>query len=85
MAANAAGDLEVTDFILDARLHPPASRRTRALAAPCEQLAAAQTTCQGTDLTLRYSVKDAPSIAYTSSPCPAAWTQDIPGSNQEEM
>jgi transposase-like protein len=63
-AFNTPGDLEVIGSILDVRLDPlSAPRRTRALTALCEQLTAAQTTYPGTNLTLRYSVKDAPGIA----------------------
>ena len=63
-AFNTPGDLEVIGSILDVRLDPlSAPRRTRALTALCEQLTAAHTTYPGTDLTLRYSVKDAPGVA----------------------
>lgn len=58
------GDLEVHDGIIDVRLDPlSAPRRTRALQALCEQLSEAQTVYPGTDLVLRYSVKDRPGIA----------------------
>ena len=63
-AFNTPGDLEVADGTLVVRLDPlSAPRRTRALAALCEELTAAETTYPGTDLVLRYSVKDAPGVA----------------------
>ena len=63
-AFNVPGDLEVHDGIADVRLDPlSAPRRTRALIALCEYLSEAQTVYPGTDLVLRYSVKDRPGIA----------------------
>ena len=63
-AFNTPGDLEVADGTLVVRLDPlSAPRRTRALAALCEELTATETTYPGTDLVLRYSVKDAPGVA----------------------
>lgn len=63
-AFNTPGDLEVAGSTLVVRLDPlSAPRRTRALAALCEELTAAETPYPGTDLVLRYSVKDAPGVA----------------------
>jgi hypothetical protein len=63
-AFNTPGDLEVHGGIIDIRLHPlSAPRRTRALKALCEELSEAQTLYPGTDLVLRYSVKDRPGVA----------------------
>jgi hypothetical protein len=63
-AFNTPGDLEVANGTLVVGLDPlSAPRRTRALAALCEDLTAAEVTYPGTDLTLRYRVKDAPGIA----------------------
>ena len=54
-----AGDLEIQDDLLHVRINPLSSpRRTRALAAVCEDLTAQKTTYPGTALTLVYSVKD---------------------------
>ena len=58
------GPYEVIGSTLCVRLDPlSAPRRTRALAGLCEELTASETTYLGTDLTLRYSVKDALGIA----------------------
>jgi hypothetical protein len=63
-AFNAPGDLEVVRNTLCVRLDPlSAPRRTRALEALCEELTAAESRYPGTDLLLRYSVKDAPGVA----------------------
>jgi len=63
-AFNSAGDLEVRGATLEVRLDPlSAPRRTRALAALCEELTATETTYPGTKLVLRYSVKERPGIA----------------------
>ena len=40
------------------RLGSPASRRTSAIAALCDNLTVTRTRCPGTDLTLVYSIKD---------------------------
>jgi len=61
---NSAGDLEVVDGALEVRIDPlSAPRRTRALAALCGQLIMAETRYPGTDLVLRFSVKDRPGIS----------------------
>ena len=63
-AFNSAGDLEVVDGALHVRIDPlSAPRRTRALAALCAELTAAETRYPGTDLVLRFSVKDRPGIS----------------------
>ena len=63
-AFNTPGDLEVAGGTLVVRLDPlSAPRRTRALAALCAELTAAETPYPGTDLVLHYSVKDAPGVA----------------------
>jgi hypothetical protein len=63
-ALTASGDIIPGDGILRVRLDPlSAPRRTRALAALCDQLNAAGTRYPGTDLVLRYEVKDHPGTA----------------------
>ena len=63
-AFNTPGDLEVAGGTLVIRLDPlSAPRRTRALAALCEELTATEATYPGTGLVLRYSVKDASGVA----------------------
>ncbi len=58
-ALTASGDIIPGNAILRVRLDPlTAPRRTRALAALCDQLNAASTRYPGTDLVLRYEVKD---------------------------
>ena len=53
------GDLEVDGQTLHVRIAPlSAPRRTRALAALCEELTVTKTLYPGTDLTLAYSVKE---------------------------
>ena len=55
---HAPADLQIIDGLLHVRVHAlSAPRRTRALAALCDELTATQTTYPGTDLTLVYSVK----------------------------
>lgn len=57
-AFRAPADLEVVDDQLHVRLTPlSAPRRTRAIAALCEQLTATKTPYPGTKLTLVYTVK----------------------------
>ncbi len=59
-----AGDLQIVDSRLHVTLNPAsAPRRTRALAALCEQLNDTQTAYPGTDLVLHYTVKDVPGVA----------------------
>jgi hypothetical protein len=56
-----SADMEITDGVLHVRIDPlSAPRRTRALAALCEDLSATTTIYPGTDLVLAYTVKDAP-------------------------
>jgi len=63
-ALTASGDIIPGNAILQVRLDPlSAPRRTRALAALCDQLNAAGTRYPGTDLILRYEVKDHPGTA----------------------
>jgi transposase-like protein len=63
-AFNSPGDLEVVNGALEVRIDPlSAPRRTRALAALCTELTTAETRYPGTDLVLRYSVKDRPGIS----------------------
>jgi DNA-binding transcriptional MerR regulator len=63
-AFNTPGDLRVRDRVLEVRLDPlSAPRRSRALAALCTELTAAESTYPGTDLVLRYAVKDHPGVA----------------------
>lgn len=55
----ASGDIEVVGDCLHVRLDPlSAPRRSRAIAALCQELTAAETLYPGTDLRLVYSVKD---------------------------
>ena len=59
-----SGDIIPGDGTLTIRLDPlSAPRRTRAIAALCDQLNAAQARYPGTDLTLRYEVKNHPGAA----------------------
>lgn len=63
-AFNSAGDLEVINGVIEVRIDPlSAPRRTRALATLCAELTTAETCYPGTDLVLRYSVKDRPGIS----------------------
>jgi transposase len=63
-ALTASGDIIPGDGTLTIRLGPlSAPRRTRALFALCEQLNATATRYPGTQLTLRYEVKDHPGAA----------------------
>ena len=60
-ALTASGDIIPGDGTLTIRLDPlTAPRRTRALAALCEQLNVTATRYPGTQLTLRYEIKDHP-------------------------
>jgi transposase len=60
----AAGDLQLLNGHLEVRLNPlSAPRRTRALAALCSTLNQHQVTFPGTDLELRYSVKQPASLS----------------------
>ena len=60
-ALTGTGDIHPADGILHVRLEPlSAPRRTRALAALCDQLNATQTRYPGTSLILRYEVKPRP-------------------------
>jgi len=55
------GDLQINGDTLHVRLEPAtAPRRTRAIAALCEQLNETETRYPGTDLTLHYTIKTAP-------------------------
>ena len=59
-----AGDIQIIDGRLHVTLNPAsAPRRSRALAALCEQLNDTDTVYPGTDLVLRYAVKDVPGVA----------------------
>jgi len=59
-----AGDLQITDGVLHVTLNPAsAPRRTRALEALCDQLNDTETIYPGTDLVLRYAIKDIPGVA----------------------
>ncbi len=59
-----SGDLRVADGHLEVRLNPlSAPRRTAALAALCLTLTATATVYPGTNLVIRYAVKDAPTVA----------------------
>jgi hypothetical protein len=59
-----AGDLQIINGRLHVTLNPAsAPRRTRALAALCEQLNETEPIYPGTDLVLRYAIKDTPGIA----------------------
>ncbi len=63
-AFKTSGTLEVVGDGLEIRLnHLSAPRRTRALAALCDQLNQTETRYPGTDLVLRYSVNQAPGVA----------------------
>ena len=54
-------DMVIENGVLHVRIDAlSAPRRTRALAALCEQLTATETVYPGTDLVLAYAVKDAP-------------------------
>ena len=60
-ALHASGDITIRGSVLHIRLDPlSAPRRTRALAALCEQLNTARATYPGTSLTLHYEVKEHP-------------------------
>lgn len=55
----APADLEVNGNELHVTVHPlSAPRRTRAMAALCDELTTTKTRYPGTDLTLVYAVKD---------------------------
>jgi hypothetical protein len=59
-----AGDLQIIHGRLHLTLNPAsAPRRTRALAALCEQLNDTQTVYPGTNLVLRFAIKHAPGVA----------------------
>src|SRR5271165_4872421 len=63
-ALHASGDITIRGSVLHIRLDPlSAPRRTRALAALCEQLNTAPATYPGTTLTLHYQVKEHPGTA----------------------
>ena len=63
-ALTASGDIIPGDGTLTVCLDPlSAPRRTRAMAAPCEQLNTTATRYPGTHLTLRYQIKDHPGAA----------------------
>jgi transposase-like protein len=63
-ALTASGDIISSDGTLTIRLDPlTAPRRTRAIAALCEQLNATATRYPGTQLALRYEIKDHPGPA----------------------
>jgi transposase len=63
-ALTASGDIIPGPGTLTIRLDPlSAPRRTRAIAAICDQLNATQTTYPGTGLTLRYEIKNHPGTA----------------------
>jgi len=56
-----SGDLHIVGDTLNVRLDPAtAPRRSRALAALCEQLTATQTRYPDTKLKIAYSIKDQP-------------------------
>ena len=56
-----SGDIQITGDQLNVRLDPAsAPRRSRAIAALCEQLTATETTYPGTNLKIAYSVKGQP-------------------------
>ena len=60
-ALHASGDITISGSTLHIRLDPlSAPRRTRALAALCEQLSTTRTCYPGTHLALRYDVKEHP-------------------------
>ena len=59
-----AGDLHIADGRLHVTLNPAsAPRRSRALAAICEQLNDTETVYPGTDLVLHYAIKATPNVA----------------------
>ncbi len=59
-----AGDLQIIDGRLQVTLNPAsAPRRSRAIAALCEQLNDTETVYPGTDLVLRYAIKATPDVA----------------------
>lgn len=63
-ALTTSGDIIPADGVLRVRLDPLiAPRRTRALAALCQQLSTTATSYPGTTLTLRYEVKEHPGTA----------------------
>lgn len=63
-ALTTSGDIIPGQDTLTIRLDPlSAPRRTRAIAAICDQLNATQTTYPGTQLTLRYEIKNHPGTA----------------------
>ena len=63
-ALHASGDITIHGSVLHIRLDPlSAPRRTRALAALCEQLTATATRYPGTQLVLHYEVKEHPGTA----------------------
>ena len=63
-ALHASGDITIHGSVLHIRLDPlSAPRRTRALAALCEQLTTTATRYPGTQLVLRYEVKEHPGTA----------------------
>ena len=63
-ALHTSGDITIRGSVLHIRLDPlSAPRRTRALAALCEQLNTAPATYPGTTLTLHYEVKEHPGTA----------------------
>jgi hypothetical protein len=63
-ALHATGDITIHGSVLHIRLDPQsAHRRTRALAALCEQLTATATRYPGTQLVLHYEVKEHPGTA----------------------
>ena len=63
-ALHASGDITISGTTLHIRLDPlSAPRRTRALAALCEQLNTTRTCYPGTHLVLRYEVKEHPGTA----------------------
>jgi hypothetical protein len=63
-ALHASGDITIRGSVLHIRLDPlSAPRRTRALAALCEQLSTTRATYPGTSLTLHYEVKEHPGTA----------------------
>jgi hypothetical protein len=73
-ALTVAGDLHVTDGRVHTTLNAlSAPRRTRALAAICQQLCDTETVYSGTDLVLHYTVKPPPSTTWTTSRCRDSW------------
>ena len=63
-ALHASGDITINGSVLHIRLDPlSAPRRTRALAALCEQLTTTATRYPGTQLLLQYEVKEHPGTA----------------------